>query len=136
MRDRRCPDTGGTCRLSEARQILEALSDPAASTARLEGESGVTVTLVRTAAGDELVVALSGLPAVTADRASAVWLIGAEGPRAMTLLRPDRSGRALTLLQVDLAGFVGFGLTNEPAAGSPEPSGPLLVSGGLPGGSA
>lgn len=118
--------------LSETRRILAAMSDPAASTARLEGEFGVTATLVASAGSDELVVALAGLPAVTSDRAYAVWLISAEGPTPMTLLRPDRSGRALALLEVDLDHYVGFGLTNEPAGGSPAPTGPLLVSGGLP----
>lgn len=119
--------------LAESRRLAAVLSDPDAAVVTHTGDSGVVARLVRSPDAATLVVMLGDLPAVGSDRAYAVWLIGESGPQPMALLRPDGNGRAVALIDTDVARFVGFGLTTEPAGGSPAPTGPLLVAGAVPG---
>jgi anti-sigma-K factor RskA len=118
--------------LAESRSLAAALSDPDAEVMTYRGDGGVMARLVGAPGADRLVVVLADLPAIDADRAYALWLIGADGPAMMGMVRPDSSGHAVAMIDADLAGYTAFGLTNEPAGGSPAPTGPLLVTGAVP----
>lgn len=115
--------------LSSSRALATALADPTATTADYVGTNGELARVVR--GKDHVVILLGNLPPVAANRAYAVWLIGADGPHPAGLLRPNPGGSAVTLINRDLSSFTDFGLTEEPAGGSPAPTGPILVSGSI-----
>lgn len=118
--------------LRQASRIADLLADPAVEVVTYRSEDGVVARLAAEPTRDELLVALGNLPAIDDDRAYAIWLIDSVGPTPMALVTPDDSGRAIAFIRAPLGSFVGFGLTNEPADGSPRPTGPILVAGELP----
>jgi anti-sigma-K factor RskA len=117
--------------LSDARALSELLGDPRSSSVTYRGADGVVARLVGSPGRDRLVVLLGDLPAIDSDRAYAIWLIGADGPKPMALVRPDGSGQALAVIDAPVDQFQTFGLTDEPAGGSPAPTGPIIVSGAV-----
>ncbi len=72
------------------------------------------------------VMIATGLDPLGSEATYQMWLIGADGPVSAGLFRPDESG----FVTVELAGVpepgVAFGVTIEPAGGSPQPTGAVL----------
>jgi hypothetical protein len=117
--------------LDQSEQVAEVLTSPDATTTRLTGEAGITAVVAGSPSLGRTVVALDGLAPVGDDQAYALWLIDAEGPEPMGLVRPDGHRRAVAMIDANLSQYGAFGLTVERRAGSPVPTGPLLVEGPL-----
>ncbi len=117
--------------LNRAKAMNQVLTAPDADTLRLVGADGVTARVVGSSSLGQTVVVLDGLTPVADDRAYALWLIGADGPEPVALVRPDGQNRAVAVLDRGLDGYQAFGMTEEPSTGSPQPTGPLLVQGPL-----
>lgn len=94
-----------------------------AVTVPLEGIDGDVVHL-----GGGAVFRASDLPLVAEDRTYQLWLIGDEGPVSAGLFRPDPSGEAIVLLEGEVSPGLVVGLTEEPAGGSPQPTGEVIAS--------
>ncbi len=75
------------------------------------------------------------LPPLSEGRAYQIWLVKADGQRASCglLRRTDPSGDGYTLIQapVPLSEGQGLGVTEEPATGSPGPTGPRVLVGAI-----
>jgi len=74
-----------------------------------------------------------GLPPLPAGRNYQLWVVGSDGRResAGLLTWTDRQGNGYTLIQCPekLARWQSFGVTQEPAGGSPGPTGPRMLGG-------
>lgn len=79
----------------------------------------------------EAVVHASAFAPVAKDRAYCLWIIRNGKPEAVTLFTPDSDGHRLmngVALPVDPKGITAMAVTEEPAAGSPQPTmQPFLV---------
>lgn len=73
------------------------------------------------------------LPPLAPDRAYQVWFVSESGRESGGLVRPDASGEGYFFVRVpsDLTGIQTIGLTEEPATGSPGPTGPRVLGGQL-----
>ena len=75
------------------------------------------------------------LPPLPEGRAYQLWLVKSDGQRTSCglLRRTDIAGNGYTLVQapVPLTDWQGIGLTEEPAAGSPGPTGTRVLAGSL-----
>lgn len=131
--------TGTKTRLAERERTLSTL---------LGG--GADVTLVRLAPSQprgpgmqvfwnvregRAIVTASGLSPITRDRAYALWMIRDGKPVPLALFSPDSSGRAVVsdiAVPTDLQGVAAFAVTEEPAAGSPQPTMTPFLVGAVP----
>ena len=79
------------------------------------------------------VLAVTGLPALSADRQYQLWLIRDGERRSGGVFRPDEDGYGSLLLTVpaDFRDFTSFGVSVEPRGGSPAPTGPGVLAGRL-----
>lgn len=68
-----------------------------------------------------------GLEPIPDDRTYQLWLIDDDGPASAGTFRPDAEGDALVVVE-DIRPGVTLGLTVEPAGGSPQPTGDVLVA--------
>jgi anti-sigma-K factor RskA len=106
---------------AEARQVADVLAAPDARVASSALEGGGVATVVTSAAQDRAVVLLRDLPAPGGERAYQLWLVrGAEPARSVGLLAAGAT--AATTLIGPLGGAAVFGLSEEPAGGSPSPT--------------
>jgi len=76
-------------------------------------------------AGGDLLVA--NLPPAPAGKAYELWTLGGPAPRPAAVFQVDASGRAVQRVE-PAAGASGFAVTLEPAAGSPAPTGPVVLA--------
>jgi|SRR5581483_754945 len=76
-----------------------------------------------------------GLPPLPQGRSYQLWVVGADGQRqsAGVLTWTDRQGNGYTLIKCPdkLARWQSFGVTQEPAGGSPGPTGPRVLGGAI-----
>ena len=76
-----------------------------------------------------------GLPPLPAGRSYQLWVVGADGQRqsAGLLTWTDKQGNGYTLIKCPdkLARWQSFGVTQEPAGGSPGPTGPRMLGGAI-----
>jgi len=77
------------------------------------------------------VLAVTGLPALPADRQYQLWLIRDGERRSAGVFSPDAEGYGSMLLTVpvDFRDFQSFGVSEEPRGGSPSPTGPKVLAG-------
>lgn len=77
------------------------------------------------------VIVAAGLAPIAADRAYCLWIIRDGKPAAVALFRPDSTGAQVlpdVAVPTSVAGVAAFAVTEEPAAGSPQPTmTPFLV---------
>lgn len=74
---------------------------------------------------DSAVLLADDLPAAPDGQAYELWLIGADGPEPMSVLDNADDGQMRAVLDVDTAPQA-WGVTIEPAGGSPAPTGDIL----------
>ena len=117
--------------LNEAKDLVTALADPRATSLQYTGVDGTVARLVSSPDDDHLVVLLGGLKPVAGDRAYELWMINDDGATPMGVVRPSTDGSARFVIDAKFDQFVSFGVTEEPAGGSPAPTTEILVSGGL-----
>ena len=114
-------------RLEEIEQIATA---PDATTVVLtgtgEGAGGGSVRVTASAALGRGLVVADGLAGLPEDRTYQLWVIDDAGPAPVDTFRPDAEGRAELVTATDLTGAAAMGLTEEPAGGSPQPTGDIL----------
>lgn len=110
----------------EQREQLEELlgaQDLAADHAETSLGGSVTVTSSQNA--QMVHVVPHDLPSLTSDEALQMWLIGEEGPQSVGLMSP---GAPEVLSGVELDDDVVFGITVEPAGGSPQPTSDPIIA--------
>ena len=66
------------------------------------------------------------LPAIGTNEIYEIWLIGESGPVPSGLFAPDDDGKAQVLVEGVAPGQL-IGVTVEPAGGSPQPTGEILL---------
>ncbi len=136
-------------KVAEAEQSNTTLATRDKLLATLLG-TGNDVTLVRLAPGQpqgpgmqvfwntregKAIVSASGLAQIASTRAYALWMIRDGKPVPLALFNPDASGRAVVqdiTVPTDLAGVAAFAVTEEPAAGSPQPTMTPFLVGAVP----
>jgi anti-sigma-K factor RskA len=83
--------------------------------------------MVLTADGSQAVIRVEQLPSITAQQTFQLWLIDAEGAHSGGLLQfanAQASNYIVLPLEKPVQQYTGFGLSIEPAGGSPNPDGP------------
>lgn len=95
-----------------------------ARTLALEGERG-EVSVVWSADRDRVVVVGSGLADLGPAETYALWFVVEDGVAPAALFTSD-DGSVETVLEVDDIDALGWGVTIEPAGGSPQPTGDIL----------
>ncbi|MBI5090595.1 MAG: anti-sigma factor [Actinobacteria bacterium] len=115
-----------------AAELESVLGQPDGRIVTLAGtDAGEGAGMVRVAWSDRLdaaVLLADGLPAAPEGRAYELWLIGADGPVAMGVLDRAGDGQLREVLDVDAVPDA-WGVTIEPASGSPTPTGDVLYLG-------
>lgn len=71
----------------------------------------------------------SDLPAPGDDRTYELWVLADDGPRSAGVFEPDDDGRLERRLALPADPVGGWGITIEPAGGSPQPTGDILYLG-------
>ena len=107
--------------------LRDVLAAADATVVTLEGEAAAA-RLVFSADRGEGVFLAAGLADVGDDETYELWLIDADGPRPAGLFRPD-GGEATFVVPADFGGLEAVGVTVEPAGGSPQPTGDILILG-------
>ncbi len=113
------------------RDAVLAVYESAMRSWPLEGDAaplGARATLVQPRAGGSPVLIVQTLPELPATRAYQVWMIRDGQPASAAVL--PRGGEAPRLVELGqpLAGAQTVALTEEPAGGSPAPTGPILLA--------
>lgn len=117
-------------------RVVSVLGSPSTVVAELSGD-----TVAPSAAGRVIVdpstqsgmLMVWDLPPLPRDRGYQVWFVGDGGRVSGGVVRPNERGGGYFFLQVppDLSRYRGIGLTEEPAQGSPGPTGPRVLGGTL-----
>ena len=109
-----------------ASALAEVLASDDSRVAELGGEAAGTVRVAWTEAGARAVLLGDGLPAAPDGQAYELWLIGPEGPVPMRVLDAATDGRIRATLDNVEGSPAAWGVTLEPSAGSPAPTGDIL----------
>lgn len=111
-------------RQSELNRILTA-ADVQSKTQKLE--DGARVTLAYSASEGMMAVTTAGLPALPSDKGYELWLISGTGAVSAGMVDGTQAD-GMVMVSGAMEGVTHFGITVEPAAGSPEPTtDPILV---------
>ncbi len=109
------------------------LAAPDATTADLdptEADDDVgAIEVILSAERGQVAVVAEGLAPIGDDEAYALWFVLDEGVAPAGLFVPDDGGRVRAVLDVDPPAVTGWGVTVEPAAGSPQPTSDILYLG-------
>jgi anti-sigma-K factor RskA len=105
-------------------QLAEVIEQPDSRLVTLAGDAG-QVEVAWSPSARRVALVADGLADPGAGRVYELWLIGAGGPTPMRLLERGEGGAIREIL--DLPGDpVAWGITIEPAGGSPAPTGEIL----------
>lgn len=106
-------------------EIARLVASPDAELLGLDTDEPGTLTVVWSEAEGRAAVVGTGVVGVADDERYALWLLDDSGARPAGLFAPDDAGAVRTV--VDLTGPPGgWGVTVEPASGSPRPTGEIL----------
>jgi anti-sigma-K factor RskA len=120
---------GATHRALDRQQALtQVLTSPDATTVSLDGTQPGDMRLVYSPSLKRSAVVVDGVADVPSDRTYALWFIGSDGPKPAGLFRTS-DGHAAHMINGTPEGFNALGVTEEPAGGSPQPTGPILFKG-------
>jgi anti-sigma-K factor RskA len=118
-----------THRTLDRQQTVNAvLTAPDAATLPLAGDAG-TMRVVYSPSRDRSVVVADGLTDLPSDRTYQLWFIGEDGTPASAGVFRTEEGRATLVIDGTPAGSKTVGVTKEPAGGSRQPTGPILLAG-------
>lgn len=112
-----------------AQELAAVLAAPDARTATLEGEPGATLRVVWSPEADAAVVVGAGLADPGEGRVYELWALAPDGPRSAGLFEPGDDGIVRRRLDLPAEPAGGWGVTIEPAGGSPQPTGDILFVG-------
>lgn len=108
--------------------FADILTDPDASIVELEGDIAETLRVVYSEDAGASVVEGIGVDQTAADRAYQMWLVADGPPEPLIVFVPDDNGAVLIRVDgLDPTGIV-LAVTDEPAAGSDEPTTPILAA--------
>lgn len=106
--------------------VAAIAAEPDARLVPLSGEGGM-VSVIWSPGREQVAVVGSDVAAVADDRTYELWLLDDAGAVPAGLFRPDDDGRVVFV--GDIAGApTGWGITVEPAGGSPAPTGEILFA--------
>ena len=88
---------------------------------------GGTATIVMSPSRDALVFTAADLPALPASRGYELWLIGPTGDRPVGMLPRGSHGMTGPVIASGLRGGDHLALTAEPAAGTSQPTAPMML---------
>jgi len=111
-------------RISEVEEILTA---PDVQTVEMAGETADGRFTYSLEIGRGVFISGS-LGAVEPGRTYQLWLVGDTGPEPAGLFTPDTAGRSTAVVEDVAAGLV-LAITEEPAGGSHQPTGDVLLAG-------
>lgn len=112
--------------MEEQRQQLEQLlGSPDLAAAHAESSLGGSVTVTFSQNAQMIHVVPHDLPNLTSDESMQMWLIGEEGPHSIGLMSTE--GPQM-LSGIELGEGVVFGVTVEPAGGSPQPTSDPIIA--------
>ena len=112
---------------SHEEELTRILSAPDAKSKTQTLEDGARITLSYSADEGLMAVSTSGMPALSSDKGYELWLISADGAVSAGMLTgPDADG--MIMVSDPMKDITHFGITVEPAAGSPAPTtDPIMV---------
>jgi anti-sigma-K factor RskA len=115
---------------NRAEDLLTVLAALDAQVAPLEGSATpATLRVVWSPSLEASVVLGTDLPRPDSDQVYELWVLSAEGPRSAGVFRPADDGRIEQRLGLPAVPEGGWGVTIEPAGGSPQPTGDILFVG-------
>lgn len=114
--------------LDSARQLEEILAAGDLVTVAVEDSPIGAARFVYSAELGRGVFTGIGLELVPDDRTYQLWLIDESGPVSAGVFRPDAEGDAVVVVEGELGSGVVLGVTVEPAGGSPQPTGEVLIA--------
>lgn len=120
---------GGGSDGDEADQIVAVMAEPDTEFVELTGDSPTRLRVAWSPVSGEAVLLGSAVAAPAGDRTYELWFVKADGPEPGLVFRPDADGRVEELFATDLAGVDSLAVTEEPAGGSPLPTGAVLLAG-------
>lgn len=91
------------------------------------GSAGAATVLASQSA-DMAVISMTGLPEPDAGRAYQLWLMGDHDPIPAGTMEAGQVGPSPAAMINDIRGSDQIGITNEPAGGSPAPTGDVLAA--------
>jgi anti-sigma-K factor RskA len=111
---------------NEQEQIADIVAAPDAAIMALDGEVGSGRMFWSPSLGRSLLV-LDGLPTLESDRDYQLWFVVAGEQIPVEVYHPD--DHRIVAVTPDLPeGLEALGITEEPAGGSPAPTGPMLLT--------
>lgn len=110
--------------------LRRVVAAPDGSLVVLEGEAASAATFVFSTGSGEGVLLVEGLPQVAGDETYQFWLIDETGPRSAGVFSAA-GGDAALVVAADLGAVTALGVTVEPAGGSPQPTGEIILFAGF-----
>ena len=108
--------------------LVALLAEPDAVMSPLAGEGPGSLLVVWSPERGEAVLVASALPPAGDDMVYELWHLRPDGPEPVTLFDPDAQGRVTTTVELEADPAAGWGVTIEPAGGSPQPTGSILFA--------
>ena len=121
---------GALTERDRADELLAVLASADASVVQLQpADVAGTVRVVWSPSEEAAVVVGADLPDPGDELTYELWALAADGPRSAGLFIPDSEGRVEQRLDLPADPERGWGITIEPAGGSPQPTGEILYLG-------
>ncbi|WP_020107112.1 anti-sigma factor domain-containing protein [Nocardia sp. 348MFTsu5.1] len=121
------PDATGPVAQDVDNQISQVLAAPDMQLQQADIGEDTSVTVVASREEDKAVVLADGLPAVPAGQTYQMWLMGDDHDPVSVGLMQGSPGRQAVAVD-NVSGSDTFGVTVEPAGGSPQPTGDPVVA--------
>lgn len=113
-----------------AEELAQVVTAPDAVIAPLEGELASTLRVVWSPSAQAAVVVAAGLADPGEGRVYELWALPEEGPPVSAgTFTPGSDGYVRAVLELPAEPAGGWGVTNEPVGGSPQPTGEILFLG-------
>ncbi len=117
-------------RADNADRIVAVFADPATELVDLTGDAGAALRVAWSPTTGEGVL-LGDVSSPPGDRTYELWFVTSEVPAPGPLFRPDADGHVEKLFTADLRDVDTLAVTEEPAGGSVEPTGEMLLVGSV-----
>lgn len=125
MRETRQMEDSLAATEEQRQQLEQLLSSPDLAAEHAESSLGGSVTVTFSQNSQMIHVVPHDLPSLTDDESMQMWLIGEEGPHSIGLMSTE--GPQM-LSGIELGEGVVFGVTVEPAGGSPQPTSDPIIA--------
>lgn len=106
---------------SHQEELTRILSAPDAKSKTQTLDDGARITLSYSAAEGLMAVSTAGMPELSSDKGYELWLISADGAVPAGMLEGSNAN-GMMMVSDQMKGITHFGITIEPATGSPAPT--------------